>query len=118
LTMSNTSSMNYSQTIDKLNSTGANWVMFRTRFIAAMKAQKVWKHFTGDATKPAEDSTESAAWQEKEDLASYLLMQKLPDLILVKYLSKPTVAQMWSGIVNEFTSKSVIMQTNLHMKFL
>ncbi|KAF9002763.1 hypothetical protein BDQ17DRAFT_1197062, partial [Cyathus striatus] len=113
LTTSNTSPMNYLQTVDKLDSTGANWVMFQTHFVAAMKAQKVWKHFMGDAMKPGKDLTESAAWQEKEDLASYLMMQKLPDSILVEYLSKPTVAQMWSGIVNEFMSKSVMMQTDL-----
>ncbi|KAF8995506.1 hypothetical protein BDQ17DRAFT_1250699 [Cyathus striatus] len=115
-TTNNTSPMNLSQTVDKLDSTGVNWVMFRTHFIGAMKAQKVWKHFMGEAKKPMEGSTGPTgleAWQEKEDLASYLLMQKLPDSILAKYLSKQTVTQMWSGIVTEFTSKSMMMQTNL-----
>ncbi|KAF8984333.1 hypothetical protein BDQ17DRAFT_1290190, partial [Cyathus striatus] len=110
---SNAGLVNFSQAVDRLDSSGENWVMFETRFKGAMRAQKVWKHFTGQAVKPKDDSPELEAWQEKEDLASHLLMQKLPDSILAKYLLRPSVAQKWSGIVSEFTSKSMLMRNNL-----
>ncbi|KAF8992540.1 hypothetical protein BDQ17DRAFT_1253823 [Cyathus striatus] len=118
LTTSNTGLVNFSLAVDRLDSSGENWVIFKTQFEGAMRAQKVWKHFTRQAVKLKEDSLELEAWQEKEDLASHLLMQKLPDFILTKYMSRPSVAQKWSGIVSKFMNKSMLMQNNLHMKFL
>jgi hypothetical protein len=70
-------------------------------------------------SKPATSyKKELLAWQEKEDLAMYLLMQKLPDSIFAKYMRKEMVAEIWVAIIEEFTHKSMLMQTNLHSKFM
>jgi hypothetical protein len=54
-----------------------------------------------------------AVWQE--DLALYLLTQKLPDLIFSKYMSKTTVAEMWAVLIAEFTHKlRKLMKSHLH----
>ena len=115
----------FAHALDKLDSSGSNWVIFQKRFIIAVKQKKVYAHFDGTASKPTvsdpTDATQVQAlteWQEKEDLAMYLLSQKLPDSTLTKYMRRDTVAEMWSGIVTEFTSKSMLMRSNLHTKFM
>ena len=57
-------------------------------------------------------------WQEKEDMALYLLSQKLPNSIFSKYWQKATVAKMWSAICTEFTQKSMVMHSNLCSEFM
>jgi hypothetical protein len=59
-----------------------------------------------------------AAWQKKERLDRYLLIQKLPDSMYAKYVRKATVAEMWEAIVTEFTHKSMYMQSNLQQEFM
>ncbi|KAK2459806.1 hypothetical protein APHAL10511_008238 [Amanita phalloides] len=57
-------------------------------------------------------------WTQSQDLALYLLSQKLPDSILTKYMCKQTVAEMWSAIIAEFMQKSMLMKSNLHSEFM
>jgi hypothetical protein len=75
----------------------ANWVVFQNCFLIAVHQKKVLCQFDRTNPKPSlkAESTEMekkafvkelAAWQDKEDLASYLMMQKLPDSIFTKYL--------------------------------
>jgi hypothetical protein len=111
--------------IEKLDSTGNNWVTFQCRFMIAIKQKRVFGHFNGSATKPAvsnppttDETVALAAWQEKEDTVMYLLSQKLADSGLTKYMCKETVAQMWSAIVQEFTQKSMLVCSNMHSKFM
>jgi hypothetical protein len=59
-----------------------------------------------------------SAWQEREDLALYLLSMKLPDAIFTKYRRKKTVTKIWSALVTKFTKKSMIMKSNLHSEFM
>ncbi|KAK2459856.1 hypothetical protein APHAL10511_008126 [Amanita phalloides] len=63
-------------------------------------------------------SSDVIAWEEKEDLAMYLLLQKLPDSIFAKYMRKSSVTEIWAAIVVEFTQKSMLMKANLHMEFM
>jgi hypothetical protein len=48
----------------------------------------------------------------------YLLSQKLADSTLTKYMWKSTVAEMWSAIILEFTQKSMLVCSNMHLRFM
>ncbi|KZT63076.1 hypothetical protein DAEQUDRAFT_640073, partial [Daedalea quercina L-15889] len=58
------------------------------------------------------------AWQEKEDLARYLLTQKLPDITFTKHRRKGTAAAIWAAIVQEFSQKSMILRARYRTEFL
>ncbi|PFH47112.1 hypothetical protein AMATHDRAFT_152920 [Amanita thiersii Skay4041] len=124
-----TSLSNFSSAIDCLDPSGTNWIIFQYCFTIAVKQKKVWGQFDGSNQKHTakNDATNTekiehkkllAAWQEQEDMALYLLTQKLPDSIFVKYMHKETVADVWSTLVLEFTKKSMIMKLNLHSEFM
>ena len=120
----------FSAAVEHLDLTGANWVVFQNRFLIAVEQKDVLGQFDRSNPKPSplkEDATETekkkhtkelASWQKKESLAKYLLMQKLPDSMFMKYLQKGTVADIWSAIVEEFTVKSMLMCSNLHLEFI
>ena len=120
----------FSSAVEKLEATGSNWVIFKSRFLIAVKQKKVYGHFDGSSKKPVstkenllsmeqkEFEKELTAWQDKEDLAHYLLTQKLPDAIFTKYLDKSSVAEIWAAIILEFMQKSMLMRLNLHAEFM
>ena len=128
----NVSLSHFSHAVSKLDSTGSNWVvLFQSRFLCTMEQKEVYKHFDGTSQKPTlgdgasptkselkAHSKSLAAWQKKEQLACYLLIQKLLDTMYAKYLCKMSVAEMWEAIVTEFTHKSMYMQLNLHQEFM
>ena len=111
--------------VEKLELDSSNWVMFQHRFLIAIRQKKVYAQFDGTSLRPkvlasvtAKGSTKDPtteqvkllqAWQDKEDLAMYLLTQKLLDSIFAKYMQKKTVAEIWSAIVIEFMRKSMLM---------
>jgi hypothetical protein len=119
-TTTNVSLSNFSHAVKKLDGTGSNWVLFQSRFLCAMEQKEVYEHFDGTSQKPMlgdgashtdvelkAHSKSLTAWQKKEWLACYLLIQKLPDMTYAKYLRKTSVAEMWEAIVTEFTHKSM-----------
>ena len=110
----------FSSAVDKLESSGSNWVMWQQRFTIAVQQKDVMGQFDGSNKKPEgkEETDEIKKWKKKEILAKYLLTQKLPDSIFSKYMRKSTVAEMWSGIVAEFTEKSMMMKSRLHSEFM
>ncbi|KIL60213.1 hypothetical protein M378DRAFT_39448, partial [Amanita muscaria Koide BX008] len=121
----------FTVSLDKLDVSGSNWIMFQRRFKIAVKQKQIWEFFDGTCTKPTLTGNGKAtpaeiraynkrirAWQYHEDLAMYLLSQKLPDSIMSKYMRKETVADMWTAIENEFTEKSMLMQSQLHQEFM
>jgi hypothetical protein len=118
-------------TVEKLNLSGANWVMFQSRFIAAVRQMGVYEHLDGSHPRPSlvnEDvasSTEKkayadelAVWDRKENLALYMLSMKLLDLVFAKYMCTLSVATMWAALVKEFVQKSVRMRLTLHSEFM
>ena len=141
-----TSLTDFSTALDKLDQSGSNWVMFQHRFLIAICQKKVMGHFDGSSVKLAlpqaaaspQDASQAQiaaaqaahatamaqarearhTWQEKEDLALYLLTQKLPDSIFAKHMRKATVTTMWAVIVKEFTQKSMMMKSHLHTEFM
>ena len=146
MTSTSTSLTDFSAALDKLDQSGSNWVMFQHRFLIAIRQKKVLGHFDGSSVKPAlpqaaaspENATQAQiaaaqaahatalaqarearrTWQEKEDLALYLLSQKLPDSIFAKHMRKDSVATMWAAIIKEFTQKSMMMKSHLHTEFM
>ncbi|KZT68542.1 hypothetical protein DAEQUDRAFT_651581, partial [Daedalea quercina L-15889] len=117
-----TSLTDFNSAFEKLDSTGKNWLTFQQRFLIAVRQKKVWSHFDGSSPRPtpvaptAPTQPEQAAldtWQEKEDLAMYLLTQKLPDVTFTKHRRKGTVATIWAAIIQEFSQKSMLLRANL-----
>lgn len=125
-----TSLSDFSSAVDRLEASGSNWMIFQHRFMIAVKQKKVWGQFDGSNVKPTRSFTlltttqgeeyqkNLLAWQEQEDLAQYLLMQKLPDSIFVKYIRKTSVAEIWTALVTEFTKKCLSMKAGLRSEFM
>ena len=116
-------------TVEKLDTSGSNWVIFQSRFMIAISQKDVEDHFDGSSPKPvlSDNATDEAkeefakalkTWKKKEALALYLLTQKLPDSTFAKYMRKTSVAQMWSTLVAEYSKKSILMKANLHAEFM
>ncbi|KZT22069.1 hypothetical protein NEOLEDRAFT_1072497, partial [Neolentinus lepideus HHB14362 ss-1] len=112
--------------IPKLDPTGVNWPIFAECFQEAVASKKLWGHFAGSVTRPqpagttptAEEIEKTTKWDENEATARYLLSQKLPDSALMKIRRYPTVAERWSAIQLDFTSKGMFAQTDLRKRFL
>ena len=63
-------------------------------------------------------STNLEEWDKNNKLANYLLLTKMPDSVKAKYIHHKGVTKKWKSIVKEFTSKSMMMQSNLHSEFM
>jgi uncharacterized membrane protein YgcG len=132
-----TSLSDFANTIEKLDVSGSNWVIWERRFTIAVRQKEVFGHFDRTCVKPkvpvtvsteeGESSGDSkmlehikvlAAWQKKEDLVMHLLVQKLPDSTFSKCMREKSVAEMWAVIVAEFTEKSMLMQSHLYQEFM
>lgn len=57
------------------------------------------------------------AWQEKEDLAKYLLTQKLLDVTFMKHCAKENITAVWTVITQEFSQKSILLHVNYLLNF-
>ena len=120
----------FSTAVERLDASSANWVIFQNRFLIAIDQKDVLRQFDGSNLKPSalkEDAMEAekkrhtkelTSWRKKEMLAKYLLTQKLPDSMFMKYFHKGSVANIWSVIVEEFTEKSMLMWSSLHSEFM
>ncbi|KIM69871.1 hypothetical protein SCLCIDRAFT_102012 [Scleroderma citrinum Foug A] len=114
-------------TILKLKPDSRNWIIFKNRIKWALAAHGVVSHL--DATKalkpapPADPKqmdayeAELAAWEKTEFTCHQQLTRALPDFTLWKILHATSVADMWTTIVTEFESKTVLVQADLHAHF-
>lgn len=66
----------------------------------------------------AENLAAQLQWNKNERLAKPLLTQKIPDSTLMCIHSKKTIKECWSAIVEEYMSKGIYAQTDLHQKFM
>ena len=87
-------------TVPKLDPDGSNWVMYRIRFMAAVKAKGKWGHFDGTTPHPVPappapaaaggaaapaappapaDVQALATWDADEASALYLLLQRISE---------------------------------------
>ena len=105
-TTTNVSLSDFAASVEKLDATGLNWFLFQSCFLVAMEQKEVIEHFNSSSVKPTlgeRSPTDAdnkahmkllAAWQKKEWLARYLLIQKLPDSTYAKYVCKATVVEI------------------------
>ncbi|OJT11681.1 Retrovirus-related Pol polyprotein from transposon TNT 1-94, partial [Trametes pubescens] len=112
--------------VEKLDSKGTNWLLFEQQFKIAVKQKEVWDHFDGSSVRPtpaaatptAAETASIAAWDKKENFALYLLTLKIAAPTYAKHKRKGNVAKVWTAIVAEFTSKSLLARSNLRRDFL
>jgi hypothetical protein len=121
------SNIEFNQSVEKLKTDGSNWIMFQRRFTIAMNDRELYDHLTGDAGKPSPvDATkptdaEKASikeWQKNENKAMSLLVSRLNDSTFTKYMRKTTVAEIWAGLVTEFSMRSMLKRSNMRADFM
>jgi hypothetical protein len=106
--MTSVAEINSFSSVPKLETNGANWMIFQIHLKWALKEKRVFGHLDGTTVKPADDKpdTEKNDWLNDETKARHLLAQKLHDSTLTKLLHHTTVAEMWTAVTQEFTTKS------------
>ena len=114
-------------TVPKLEPDGHNWIIFKNRIEWALAARGVVSHLDAKkAPKPAPPAdpkqmdayeAELAAWEKTEFTCRQQLARALPDSTLWKILHTTSVADMWTTIVTEFESKTVLVQADLRARF-
>lgn len=57
-------------------------------------------------------------WDLDEDVALYLLSQRIPDSALIRLERFSSCQEKWAALVQEFTQKSVFAQTAMRADFL
>jgi len=96
------------------------------RFHEAMQAIRRWPYFEGtipcpspkDPAKVPNDKKKSIEDWKFEDLATrYLLLQRLPDSIMIRLHSLTTAKAQWDRLVFEFTAQSIYAQNDLEEAF-
>ncbi|KAF9799679.1 hypothetical protein IEO21_10526 [Rhodonia placenta] len=102
-----TSLTDFNSAVDKLESTGKNWLTFHQRLQIAVRQKKVWKHFNG--TSPHPTPADPDAVKAAEQAAN---------ITFTKHRRKGTVAAIWSAITQEFSQKSMLLCANLGTQFL
>jgi len=86
-----------------------------------------WGHFDGSDLRPilkdpkhptdAEDQA-IQCWDRKDDVAGYLMSQRLPDEIIMDIEQHSTTQEQWEALCSTFTAKTDFMQTDLHQSFM
>ena len=112
--------------VPRLETNGSNWAIFSMRFQEAMEANQKWGHFDGtatrpvpaDAAKPTPDEVKAgAAWDQDENIARYLLSQRLPDSTAVRLKSLTTARERWAKVKSEFSVKSQYAEADMLTAF-
>jgi len=92
--------------VSKLKPTGLNWTVFKLHFQDALDAKGFWGHFDGTTIFPAVSSPATTAdmealtlWNKNEWTVKSLLMQKIPDSVLIFVHSHTLMKDHWDAIV-------------------
>jgi hypothetical protein len=113
--------------IPRLEYNGSNWAIFKMRFSNAMKVMHRWAYFTGiipcpepvNAAQPTkEEVTVIVQWEYEDSVASYLLLQRLPDTTEMQLANCTTTKERWDLVTKEYQAKSAYAQADLHQAFL
>jgi hypothetical protein len=101
--------------------------MIQHHFTIAMNDRKLYDHLTRGAVKPspvdAANPTNAKRaslkkWQKNENKAMSLLISRLNDSTFAKYMCKTTNAEIWAGLVTEFSMCSMLRRSNMHADFI
>lgn len=110
-----------------LEPNGVNWAVFSMQFQEAMQATRHWLYFDGskpcpvpkDKANPTDPKTEAMdKWDYKDQIAHYLLSQRLPDTTAMQVSHFRTVKEHWEKVTKEFTAKSTYAKNDLKHAFL
>jgi len=121
------SNIEFNQSVEKLKTDGSNWIMFQRRFTIAMNDRELYEHLTGDAVQPSPvdaakpTDAEKASikeWKKNENKAMSLLVSRLHDSTFTKYMRKTTVAEIWAGLITEFSMRSMLKRSNMRADFM
>ena len=117
--MTSVAKINSFSSVPKLETNGVNWMIFRIHLKWALEEKQVFSHLDGTTIKPADNkpNTEKNDWSNDETKAHHLLAQKLHDSTLTKLLHHTTVAEMWTAVTQEFTTKSSHVVAAMHASF-
>ena len=114
------------QNIPRLELDGSNWAIFAMRFREAMQANRRWGFFDGTRARPtltdssnitADEQEAMDRWDYDDQVARYLLSQRLPDSTAVRMGPYTTAKARWDRVSTEFTAKSVYAQNDLESAF-
>ncbi len=112
--------------IPRLETDGSNWAIFIIRFRKAMKVTRHWGFFDSTNSYPAlkdplkpmdEEKAATEKWAYNDQVAQYLLSQRLPDSTIVCMGPYLTAALHWKRVTDKFTAKSVYAQNDLKTTF-
>ena len=112
--------------IPRLEPDGSNWAIFAIRFREAMQANRRWNFFDGTYTRPkandasnvtSAEAESMAKWDYDDQVARYLLSQRLPDSTAVRMGPYTTAKARWDRVHAEYTAKSVYAQNDLESTF-
>ena len=115
------SNIEFNQSVEKLKTDSSNWIMFQCCFTIAMNDHELYEHLTGDAVqplpvdaaKPTNDKKASIKeWKKNENKAMSLLVSWLHDSTFTKYMRKTTIAEIWAGLITEFSMCSMLQTLN------
>ena len=115
------------ENILQLEPNGSNWAIFMMRFRDAMKVTCRWSYFTGSNPKPKAKNPKSPTdteieaateWEYQDSVASYLLSQHLPDMMVMRLNGHMTTEERWTAVTKEYQAKSAYAQADLHQAFL
>ena len=114
------------QNIPRLETDGSNWAIFAIRFRKAMLANRRWGFFDGKSARPVPKDPSNvttgeqeamAKWDYEDQVARYLLSQRLPDSTAVRMGPYTTAKVRWDRVHAEYTAKSVYAQNDLESTF-
>ena len=111
----------------RLEHNGTNWAIYAIRFRSAMRATNRWDYFDGSKPcptaknphAPSKDKKEAAElWEKEDEIACYLLQQRLPDSTVLGLNSCTSTAMCWKQVSDEYTAKSMYTQNDKEQEFL
>ncbi|KAJ6580323.1 hypothetical protein B0H10DRAFT_1962557 [Mycena sp. CBHHK59/15] len=102
-----------------LQTDGANWLIFSTRFRLFTKSKVLCGHFDGTTSRPVPPAQQAEIdeWEKHEDDSRNHLAQKLEDTMFLQADENSTVAEMWEWISNEFTTLSAHVVASMQADF-
>ena len=106
---------------------GSNWAIYTICFRSAMHAINCWNYFDSskprptpkDPNAPSKGEKEATTlWEKDDEIACYLLQQRLPDSAVLGLNSCTSTAMCWNRVSTKYTAKSMYAQNDLEQTFL
>jgi hypothetical protein len=92
-----------------------------------MRVTRHWGYLDGSNKRPipadqanptSTEILEASKWDHEDEIAAYLLSQRLPNNIAMKVGHLSTAKEQWDAVSHTFTEKSEYAKTDLHQSFL